>query len=215
MSDLSDLLTLLIKKRGNERLAVFYEDKKITKKSKTYQNYDFSQFFWANHSCFFVSERANERFDQKKRSICSFAHLSWTTWANRLQWLICYERSEQSAHSCSFVLSNMNKSLTVAHLIWAIWVNERWVNEQIPYPGRKWPVSPSFLTVLCDPNLKMKLRVCDLWTVKGRGGRALSCWLIEIIFNDFQFSISKIGSVWMISRRQQSGVRMNLYQYSD
>ena len=39
--------------------------------------------------------------------------------------LFWYEQPEQFAHSHSFVLSDMSKSLTVAHLIWAIWVNEQ------------------------------------------------------------------------------------------
>ena len=37
------------------------------------------------------------------------AHLSWATWANRSQSLICFERSEQIAHSHSFDLSEMSK----------------------------------------------------------------------------------------------------------
>ena len=57
----------------------------------------------------------------------SFAHLSWATWANRSQSLICHERPERFAHCCSFVLSNLSESLTVAHLIWAM---SKWANSQ-------------------------------------------------------------------------------------
>ena len=50
-----------------------------------------------------------------------FAHSSWATWVIRSWPLICSEQSEQIAHSCSFDLSNLSKS-----------VNEWWANEQIP-----------------------------------------------------------------------------------
>ena len=60
---------------------------------------------------------------------CSFAHLSWVTWANWSQSLICHERPERLAHSCSFDMSNLSYLLTVAHLIWAIWAIERISNE--------------------------------------------------------------------------------------
>ena len=71
---------------------------------------------------FFVSKRANEQFAHKTRDslIGSFImsdlsksltvpHLSWATWAIRSQSLICPERSEQIAHSCSFDLSDLSK----------------------------------------------------------------------------------------------------------
>ena len=48
------------------------------------------------------------------------AHLSSAPWEIRSRLLFWYERTEQFAHSCSFVLSNLSKSLTVAHLIWAM-----------------------------------------------------------------------------------------------
>ena len=59
---------------------------------------------------------------QKKEK---FAHLSWVTWANRSQSLLCYEWPEPFAHGWYF---DMSDSLTLAHLSWAIWVNERWEN---------------------------------------------------------------------------------------
>ena len=46
------------------------------------------------------------------------------------------ERPERFAHSRSFVLSNLSKSLSVGHLIWAKWANEHWANERIPSPAR-------------------------------------------------------------------------------
>ena len=47
-----------------------------------------AKFFWANRS---------------------FAHFLWATWANRSRSLICLERSERIAHSCSFDLSEMSE----------------------------------------------------------------------------------------------------------
>ena len=69
------------------------------------------------------------------------AQLSWATWAIRSRSLISSERLERFAHSCSFVLINLSKSLAVAHLIWAKWANEqmsKWAmrNEQIPSPAK-------------------------------------------------------------------------------
>ena len=77
----------------------------------------------------------------------SFAQSSWVTWANRSRLLICMSdlRDLLTVAQCSFVLSDMNNSLTVAHLSWASWANpsqsliwfernERWAKEQIPSP---------------------------------------------------------------------------------
>ena len=52
------------------------------------------------------------------------AHFSWVTWAIGSQLLLCPERSERIAHSCSFDFSNLSK-----------WANKRWANERIPSPG--------------------------------------------------------------------------------
>ena len=70
-----------------------------------------------------MSEKANERFAQKNRAICSFAHLSWATWVNRSRSLICHERPKRFAHGCSFDMSDLSDLLTVAHLSWGIWAN--------------------------------------------------------------------------------------------
>ena len=80
------------------------------KYNKRIQKYDFSQKKLSK-SLVFVSERANERFAKKNK------------------WF---------AQSLSFVLSDLSESLTVAHLIWAIWANEqmsewamiKWENSQ-------------------------------------------------------------------------------------
>ena len=72
---------------------------------------------------------------------CSFAHLSWVTWANHSLLLIFHERPEWFAHGRSFVLSDLSDLLTVAYLSRAIWANcsqsliwfER--NERTPSPG--------------------------------------------------------------------------------
>ena len=86
--------------------------------------------FWVNHS-FFVRKWV---IRSKKQVICSFAHLrvSWATWANRSQSLICHERPERFAHRRSFVGSDQRESFTVAHLIWAIWANEQMSDEWNP-----------------------------------------------------------------------------------
>ena len=94
------------------------------KHTKSVKKYDFSQIFWVNCS-FLLIERANEWFAQRRRAICSFTLLSWATWANRSWSLFWHERPEQFVYSCWFVLNNLSKSLTVAHLIWAIRANER------------------------------------------------------------------------------------------
>ena len=54
-----------------------------------------------------------------------FAHLSWATLEIRSRSLFWHEWPERFAHSPSFVLSNLRESLTVAHLILAIWANEQ------------------------------------------------------------------------------------------
>ena len=111
VSNLNDLLTSLIKNEGMSNLLIFFYVQKTNQKIWFIILVKFS---WANRS---------------------FAHLSWVTWANCSQTLICHEWPEQFAHGCSFdmsnlsnllshsfVLSNLSKSLTVAHLIWEIWL---------------------------------------------------------------------------------------------
>ena len=101
------LLTYLIKKEGMSKSLV---------KKNVPKNTILVKFFWANWS-FFVSERANERFAQKKER---FAHLSWTTWANHSRSLISHEQPEQFAHGASFDMSDLSDSPTVTHLSWVI-----------------------------------------------------------------------------------------------
>ena len=116
VSDLSDLLTSLIKKEGMSEWLILKNLKKNIPK-----NMILFQLFWENCS-FLVSQRANDRFAKKNKQ---FPHLSWATWANCSQLLIFHERPERFAHSHSFVLNDLSELLRVAHLIWAIWANEQ------------------------------------------------------------------------------------------
>ena len=77
---------------------------------KTYQKYHFSSQIISKWLVFCEQKSEWAIRSQKKRVICSFIM------SDLSQWLICLERSE----------------LTVAHLIWAIWANER-----IPNPENK------------------------------------------------------------------------------
>ena len=82
VSNLSDSLTSLTKKRGNEQFAHF-----LNKKNRIYnilknKILDFlAKIFWANHS---------------------FAHFLWATWANRSWSLIFGEQPERFAHIAHF-----------------------------------------------------------------------------------------------------------------
>ena len=58
---------------------------------------------------FFSEKWANERFAQKNKQ---FAHFWCLIWANRSRLLIFGEQPERFAHSHSFVMSNLNDSLT-------------------------------------------------------------------------------------------------------
>ena len=78
----------------------------------------------------------NERISDslKKRAIRSFTHFWWATWAIRSCLLIFGERSEQIAHGCSFLVSDLSDLLTlliigerpeqfahIAHFWWVTW----------------------------------------------------------------------------------------------
>ena len=82
-------------KRGNEWIARFFMYKKRTKNT--------------------ISVKFFEQI----------AHLSWATWANCSRSLICHERPGGFTHGCSFNMSDLSNSLTVAHLSRAFWANER------------------------------------------------------------------------------------------
>ena len=56
------------------------------------------------------------------------AHSSSFVMSDLSNWLTI-ARPERFAHSCSFVLSDLSESLTVAHMIWAIWANDRMSNK--------------------------------------------------------------------------------------
>ena len=65
-----------------------------------------SSVFWANRS-FFAQKWANERFAQKnKRFTTSLTFIEWP---------------ERFAHDRSFLVSDLWKSLMVAHLLWVTW----------------------------------------------------------------------------------------------
>ena len=86
---------------------------------------------WAIRSCslstlIFVEWNKKTYIKHTKKTI-----LGKLFWANRSWLLICHQRPDQFAHSCSFVLSNLSKSLTVAYLIWAKWANEWMSDEQM------------------------------------------------------------------------------------
>ena len=89
-------------------------------------------------------------------------HLSWATWAICSQLLLSSERPERYAHGRSFVLSDLSKSLTVAHLIWAKWANERWANERIPSPARAY----IYLQYIWRTVSTWKYNTCNTGTVK-------------------------------------------------
>ena len=120
VSDLSILLTSLIKKEGLSKRFIFLTYKKCTKNTILaifFEQITHSLIYHElpegiTHSHLFVMSDLSDSL--------MVALLTWGTWA--------------IAHSRSFVLSDLSESLTVAHLIWAIWANERWVSEQIPSP---------------------------------------------------------------------------------
>ena len=87
------------------------------KLSKKYKNMNFFEHiarFWERFT-WITRESQYRSFLQTTRAFCS-------------QSLFWHERPEQFAHSRSLVLGDLSKSLTVAHLIWAIWANE-WMSK--------------------------------------------------------------------------------------
>ena len=94
----SDLLTSLIKKEGMSELVVFLNLQKTYLKAK---NTILVQKLWANRSFLWVKEQMSDSL--------MAALLTWATWAIRSLLLICPERSERIAHSCSFDLSDLSK----------------------------------------------------------------------------------------------------------
>ena len=68
-----------------------------------------SSVFWANQS-FFVKKLVNEQFAHKKTSDSLF----FGEWPERF------------AHGRSFLVSDLNDLLMVAHFSWATWANHSW-----------------------------------------------------------------------------------------
>ena len=81
------------------------------------------KFFSANGSFSWATEQISDL--QKKPSNLLLIFF-WLKLYFLVQSLICHERF---AHSRSFVLSDLSKSLTVANLIWVIWANDRMIDE--------------------------------------------------------------------------------------
>ena len=90
-----------------------------------------SLVFWANRSLFakkwaiWAIRSWSLIFGEQLDRYAHIAHFWWATWAICSQSLFWHERPERFAHSCSFVLSDLSKLLTVAHLNWAIWANSQ------------------------------------------------------------------------------------------
>ena len=79
--------------------------------------------FFEQIARFFLSNKVNERFAQKNER---FDHsLIYHEQPEQIAQSHSFVMSDLSefAHSRSFVLSDLSESLTVAHLIWAIWAN--------------------------------------------------------------------------------------------
>ena len=96
----------------------------------TWANHSWSLIFGEQPEQFAHQKRGNERIAHFLNNKMQFAHLSWGTWANHSRSLICHEWPERIAHGRSFVLSDLSKSLTVAHLIWAKWAMSKLANFQ-------------------------------------------------------------------------------------
>ena len=88
--------------------------------------------FFEQIARFFLSNKVNERFAQKNER---FDHsLIYHKQPEQIAQSHSFVMSDLSefAHSRSFVLSDLSESLTVAHLIWAIWANEQMSDEWNP-----------------------------------------------------------------------------------
>ena len=93
--------------------------------------------------------------------------------------LICHERPKRIAHGCSFVLSDLSDSLTVTHLIWAKWSNERWANERIPSPAKNKDGKQRSLLLFWETDLNQFLAALDIFhqdDMKKRMNRIKTCW---------------------------------------
>ena len=69
---------------------------------------------------FFVQKWANEQFPQKNERFTHLLIYSFLV-SDLSDSLIFGERPERFAHDCSFPLSDLSKSLMVAHFWWVIW----------------------------------------------------------------------------------------------
>ena len=124
--------------RSEEMSESFASLKKFKKMLKTYTKYNLLNFF---------EGIAHLLWAKEKWAICS---------KKPSNSLICPERPEGNAHICSFVMSDLSDSLTVAHLSWAIWANDR-----IPNPDSHAPVHTSSSYTVLPEILRFS---------RGRGG---------------------------------------------
>ena len=100
VSNLSNLLTLLVKKEGTSKSLVFLNLQKIWFYSNIFKW--IIGFLWAK-----------ERFTQKNHAIRSGCHKRPKRFAHGCSFLVNFWWAEQFAHSCSFVISDLSKLLTV------------------------------------------------------------------------------------------------------
>ena len=96
----------------------------------------------------------------------SFAHLSWSTWANGSRLLIC---QEQFAHSRSFDLSDLSDSLTVAHLSWAIWANHIWYEWNERMSDEQMSKFPALVYSIWNTTQKLRFHIINLPKAKVEG----------------------------------------------
>ena len=142
-------------KKGNERIAhflnTFFFKLYIRVKHTKNKILDFfSQNFFERIAHSLISSERPQQIIQGRlfdlsdlSNLLTVAHFLWATGALRSRSLISSERPERIAQGRSFVLSDLSdlsEVLTVAHLIWGKWANERWAkegwaNERIPRPG--------------------------------------------------------------------------------
>ena len=109
------------------------------------------------------------------------AHFLWATWAIRSQPLICLERSERIAHSCSFDLSKMGK----------------WVNERIPSPVPDLWLVDLFCPILKNSTLHPNVEYFWRWWTFPLGAQKNYCF---VSFTNAFKPLQKNSSVSQLSR---------------
>ena len=113
VSNLSNLLTSLIKKEEMSKSLVFFQ--KPTKKNILVK------FCWANS--FFCELKSKWAICYEKKSNLLIYHEQPEQIAHSHSFFISDLRNSLTSHGCSFGMSNLSDSLTVTHLSWLIWAN--------------------------------------------------------------------------------------------